>query len=66
LCDLVVESLKVFTISQAEVTERMKVANPDFMDRFYEQGKNVIMAGGHYNNWELFAVAIDASIKHKR
>jgi KDO2-lipid IV(A) lauroyltransferase len=65
LCDLVVESLKVFTISQAEVTERMKVANPDFMDRFYEQGKNVIMAGGHYNNWELFAVAIDASIKHK-
>jgi KDO2-lipid IV(A) lauroyltransferase len=64
-CDLVVESLKVFTISQAEVNERMKVSNPDFIDRFYEQGKNVIMAGGHYNNWELFAVAIDASIKHK-
>ncbi|MBN8653810.1 MAG: lysophospholipid acyltransferase family protein [Cytophagales bacterium] len=65
LCDLVVESLKVFTISQAEVNERMKVVNPDFIDRFYDQGKNVIMAGGHYNNWELFAVAIDASIKHK-
>ena len=65
LCDLVVESLKVFTISQAEVSQRMKVANPAFMDRFYEQGKTVIMAGGHYNNWELFAVAIDASIRHK-
>lgn len=65
LCDLVVESLKVFTISQAEVSQRMKVVNPAFMDRFYEQGKTVIMAGGHYNNWELFAVAIDASIRHK-
>lgn len=65
LCDLVVESLKVFTISVAEVNERMKVVNPHFIDRFYEQGKHVIMAGGHYNNWELFAVAIDASIKHK-
>ncbi len=64
-CDLVVESLKVFTISQAEVNERMKVMNPDFMDRFYDQGKNVIVAGGHYNNWELFAVAIDAPLKHK-
>lgn len=64
-CDLVVESLKAFTISQKEISNRMKVVNPDFMDRFYDQGKNVIMAGGHYNNWELFAVAIDASIKHK-
>jgi KDO2-lipid IV(A) lauroyltransferase len=64
-CDLVVESLKVFTISQEEVNERMKVINPEFIDRFYDQGKNVIMAGGHYNNWELFAMAIDGPLKHK-
>lgn len=64
-CDLVMESLKVFTISQAEVNQRMKVINPDFLDRFYQEGKNVIVAGGHYNNWELFAVAIDAPLKHK-
>jgi len=64
-CDLVVESLKVFSISQEEVEERMKVINPEFIDRFYDQGKNVIMAGGHYNNWELFAMAIDRPIKHK-
>jgi len=64
-CDLVLESIKVFTISQVEVNQRMKVINPDFLDRFYQQGKTVIVAGGHYNNWELFAVAIDAPIKHK-
>lgn len=65
LCDLIVESLKVFSISQKEVSQRMKVINPEFIDRFYERGQNVIMAGGHYNNWELFAMAIDGDIKHK-
>jgi len=64
-CDLIVESLKVFSISQEEVEERMKVVNPEFIDRFFDQGKSVIMAGGHYNNWELFAMAIDGAIKHK-
>ena len=64
-CDLIVESLKIFSISREEVNQRMKVVNPAFIDRFYDQGKNVIMAGGHYNNWELFAMAIDGGIKHK-
>jgi Kdo2-lipid IVA lauroyltransferase/acyltransferase len=65
LCDLIVESIKVFTISEKEVKKRMKILNPEFIDRFYDQGKSVILAGGHYNNWELFAVAIDAPLKHK-
>ncbi len=65
LCDLVVESIKGFTISEEEVKQRMKVINPEYIDRFFDKGQSVILAGGHYNNWELFAVAIDAPIKHK-
>jgi KDO2-lipid IV(A) lauroyltransferase len=65
LCDLVVESIKVFTISDAQVKERFTITNPEYIDRFYDKGQSVILAGGHYNNWELFAVAIDAPIKHK-
>ncbi len=65
LCDLVVESIKVFTISDAQVRERFTIINPEYIDRFYDKGQSVILAGGHYNNWELFAVAIDAPIKHK-
>ncbi|MDZ7650885.1 MAG: lysophospholipid acyltransferase family protein [Cytophagales bacterium] len=64
-CDLVVESVKVFTISEKEVKERMKMLNPEFSNRFYDKGQSVIIAGGHYNNWELFAVAIDSEIKHQ-
>ena len=64
-CDLVLESLKVFTISEEEVRQRMIVKNPELIDHYFEHGRSIILAGGHYNNWELFAVAIDAFIKHK-
>jgi Kdo2-lipid IVA lauroyltransferase/acyltransferase len=64
LCDLMVESIKVFTISAEQVKERFRFINPEYINRFYEKGQSVILAGGHYNNWELFAVAIDEAIKH--
>ncbi len=64
LCDLIVESLKIFTISQKQVDKRMICKNPEIVNNFFEKNKSVILAGGHFNNWELFAVAIDKSIKH--
>ncbi|MDP4963635.1 MAG: lysophospholipid acyltransferase family protein [Salibacteraceae bacterium] len=65
LCDVIVEALKGFTISEKDVAERMQIINPEVVDSFFEQGKSVVMVGGHYNNWELFALAIDARIKHQ-
>ena len=65
LCDLVVESLKLFTISQKQVQERMICKNPEVVNKFFDENKSVILAGGHYNSWELFAVAIDEIIKHQ-
>jgi KDO2-lipid IV(A) lauroyltransferase len=65
LCDLVVESLKAFTISEKEVLKRVTCKNPQMIDAYAEQKKSVIVAGGHYNNWEIFAVAVDKIIKHK-
>jgi Kdo2-lipid IVA lauroyltransferase/acyltransferase len=64
-CDLVVESIKVFTISEEQVKQRFRFINSGYIDRYFEQGQGVILAGGHYNNWELFAVAIDEAIKHQ-
>lgn len=64
-CDLVVESLKTFTISEKEVLKRVICTNPEVIDKYFDQKRSVIIAGGHYNNWEIFAVAVDALIKHK-
>ena len=63
-CDLFVESLKVFTISEKSVKQRMQMVNPELVNHYFQQGRSVILAGGHYNNWELFAVAIDDLVQH--
>ncbi|MBL7861186.1 MAG: lysophospholipid acyltransferase family protein [Cyclobacteriaceae bacterium] len=65
LCDLTVENIKVFTISEKELSLHFKFINPEFIDRYYDQGRSVIMALGHLNNWELTAVSIAKSIKHQ-
>jgi KDO2-lipid IV(A) lauroyltransferase len=64
-CDLILESLKTFTISEKEVQKRVVCKNPELINRYYDKRQSVIVAGGHYNNWELFAVAVNALIKHK-
>jgi len=64
-CDLVVESFKSFTISNAQISKRMILKNPELANKFFDQNRSIILAGGHYNNWEWIAVAIDRQIKHQ-
>ena len=64
-CDLILESLKTFTISEKEVLKRVICKNPEIINKYYDRKQSVIIAGGHYNNWEIFAVAVNAQIKHK-
>ena len=56
-CDLLVESIKIFSISKEEAIRRCKVLNPELLEKHHEQGKNLIVVTGHYNNWEMAAVA---------
>lgn len=65
LCDLIVESIKIFTISEKEVMARMTCRNAEVVNKYYDAGKSIILAGGHFNNWELFAVAVHRYIKHR-
>lgn len=63
--DLVVESIKTFTISEKQVLKRFFVLNPEVIDKYFDQNRSVFIAGGHFNNWELLAVGIDNWVKHK-
>lgn len=64
LCDLILESLKGFSISEKQVRKRLKVRNPEVVDKYFKQGKDVIFVGGHYNNWEMLALGIGLVSKH--
>ena len=56
LADLVVESLKLLTISDAEVIKRIEVPNPELVRNIFREGKSVIGVLGHYGNWEMGAL----------
>lgn len=62
LCDLVVEALKAFTISLEDAQERMKDRNVEVVNKYHRDGRHVVMVGGHYGNWELFAITIGKSL----
>jgi KDO2-lipid IV(A) lauroyltransferase len=52
LCDLIVETLKLTHISNKEQMKRMKLTNPEVLERFYDEGRDVVVVLGHYGNWE--------------
>ena len=64
LCDIIVESVKLFSITKKQIGERFKVNNPEILQPFFDQGKDVIIVGGHYNNWEMLAAGIDQQVPH--
>jgi|SRR5690554_2294735 len=64
LCDIMVESVKAFTISTKETKKRMIHRNVDVVNQFKELKKNVVLVGGHYGNWELYAIGVGMVLSH--
>lgn len=62
--DLAIESIKSFSISKKEAIQRCKVLNPEVLDKYYDEGRPVVLVGGHQNNWELLALIMNAQVKH--
>ena len=59
--DLIVEILKMVTISPSNLEKRIKLSNPEVMGDYYRQGKSVLLVGAHFNNWEWSLRLCDAS-----
>ena len=64
LCDLVVESLKAFSITLEEAQLRMADRNVEVVNKYADAGRQIVMVGGHYGNWELFAITIGQSLSN--
>ena len=52
LCDLIFETLKLVHIGKKQQMERMRLTNPELLERYYEEGRDVVVVLGHYGNWE--------------
>ena len=52
LCDYMVESLKLLSISRKELDKRFILTNPEVITGTFEEGQSVAAILGHYCNWE--------------
>jgi KDO2-lipid IV(A) lauroyltransferase len=62
--DITVESVKHFSIDNELAMSRMKHVNVEVFSPFFETGRSVLIAGGHLNNWELYAVTANQNVPH--
>lgn len=52
LCDLIVETVKLFTIRRKHLKRRVEVTNGELVEQLAEDGRPIVLFMGHYGNWE--------------
>lgn len=57
-CDLVVETIKTFSLSADEVKRRFKYTNVALLQEYEKKNKSIIAVIAHYGNWELGALSM--------
>lgn len=56
LADTIVESIKLFSISEQSFLERMKLSDNELTKQYFNKQQPVIAISGHFGNWEYGAV----------
>lgn len=58
LSSLMVEIIKMASISKAELKERFRFKNLHLMNQYHEQGRSTLICSAHYGNWEWGTLAL--------
>lgn len=56
--DILLESLKAFSMNRADFLARYHLDNPEVAAKFYENGQKVIILAPHYANWEWGVISL--------
>ena len=65
LADIFIETLKLTHLSNKELIKRLTVSNPEFLNTLYNSGRDLVVVGSHYNNWEWLIVSLPLYTKYK-
>ncbi|RYE35892.1 MAG: lauroyl acyltransferase [Sphingobacteriaceae bacterium] len=66
LADLMVEAIKLISISEHQLKKHFTLNNPELLDTYFNQQKSVLGALGHYGNWEMSAQILGFSTQQKK
>ena len=62
--DILVESIKAFSITKKTILKRYKFTNPELINELYEKGRSIAFMGAHQANWE-WSISIPLHVKIK-
>jgi len=62
LTNLIVEIIKMATISKAAVKKRFTFKNIDLMESYFKDGQSVLLCSAHYGNWEWGTLSLGLQI----
>ena len=65
LSDIFVEGLKGFTMTAKQFKTHYRVLNPEILDKYFNEGKDVLAIATHYGNWEWGIQAFNNQVKHQ-
>lgn len=58
LTDVTLETMKLFSMTYAEMERRCKCVNPELLNQYLERGQCVILSSSHIGNWEYAALTM--------
>jgi len=64
LSDIILETFKGFTMSKDELLKRFKVKENNVAEKYFQQGKDVIVLLGHFANWEWAIASVVEKFNH--
>lgn len=65
LSDVIVEAIKGFTMSEAELHKRYNFLNRELLNGYFDKGMSTICVSAHFNNWEWGVLIMGKQFKHK-
>lgn len=63
-CDLSLETIKMYRLNKKQIKKRIQFKGLDIFEKYYQQGKSIIVLGMHHNNWE-WCCAVQKHIQHQ-
>jgi KDO2-lipid IV(A) lauroyltransferase len=65
LADLIVETVKMVTASEKSILKRITATNGELIDKYFDEGRSIMLAVGHYGNWEMSALMVSTLVKKR-
>ena len=64
MCDLLIEGAYNLFASPDAIKRRYRLTNRQLVDRYYEQGRTVVLMSAHYGNWEYMVSSLNMQLLH--